>query len=75
MSRDSTRNAAGRSDGRGALICSHCGRAVSRLHSAKYDATIPGARPIHHGDLICEDCLRNLNKEFSEEQSYTRPPA
>jgi hypothetical protein len=59
---------------RGALVCSHCGRVVSRLHSAEFSATIPGGKMVHRGDLICEECQRDLGKEFSEEQVFTRPP-
>ena len=74
MGRDSARNDR-RPNERGALICTHCGRVAERLHSAEYAATIPGGKRVHHGDLICEDCLRTLNKQFSDEQTYTRPPA
>jgi hypothetical protein len=75
MDRDSARHTTEHRGERGALICSHCGRVAARLQSADFAATIPGTTPIHQGDLICEDCIRNLNEQFTDEQSFTRPPS
>ncbi len=55
------------------LICSLCGNVVERLFSSPYSIVISAHRSVFEGDLICEQCLLDLEKMESEEETYTRP--
>lgn len=56
-----------------ALVCSLCREVVDHLFASQWTVVLPTGEVVHRGDLICEDCQRDLRKRFSDEQTFTRP--
>lgn len=55
------------------LYCSLCGNETDHLHSSRWSLTISAHRSIFEGDLICDACLLDIEKEWTEEETYTQP--
>ena len=57
-----------------ALRCTTCGRLVNRLFAARTNVrSLSLHHEVHEGDLICERCLRELQEEFTEEETLRGP--
>jgi hypothetical protein len=57
------------------LRCSACGALTDRLHTARQAVrSLSLGADVEGGDLLCEHCLRELQKELSEEE-FLRGPA
>ncbi len=48
-----------------ALRCSLCHEVVGRLFGSRWSVTLPAGQVVHRGDLLCQDCQRDLEKLFS----------
>lgn len=56
------------------LICSHCGKLVGRLLASRWTVKLPTGKIVHQGDLICEECQRDLANGFTLEERTLHPP-
>lgn len=55
------------------LTCSLCGREADHLHTSPWSLSISAHRSVFEGDLLCDACLFDLEKQKTEEEAYTLP--